>query len=119
MKSSAFNSAAHFSVVWGVTLAVVTLVEWHSLDRDPVRQEIFSPFIERHISVTVDEAQAPVEPDTAGSNPDAGANAALNYEVEFNFNGPLFLAAFFVPVLIIQGAGTLVTRFRKPRKEPL
>lgn len=111
MRISAFTSFAHFSVVWGVTLAVITLIEWHSLDRDPVRQEIFSPFIERHIAVTVLEAP------TSGGFPleivDPDADAELRYDVQFHFNGPLFLAAFFTPILIFSGAGMLAERLKK------
>ena len=114
MRKSAFTSAAHFSIVWGVTLAVITLIEWHSLDRDPVRQEIFSPFIERNIAVSVIEEptanELPFDIPTADTE---SADAALRYEVAFHFNGPLFLAVFFAPVVVFQGVGMLAARLRK------
>lgn len=112
MKSHNFSRATHLSIIWGVALAVMTLIEWHSLDRDPVKQEIFSPFIERTIDVTLANPQRPAEdpprPGDAGHSPDA----ALRYEVELAFNGPLFLACFFVPVLIFHGTGLAWRRLR-------
>lgn len=111
MKNTAFSRATHFSIVWGVSLAVITVLEWNSLDRNPVSQEILSPFIERTIKVEV--AAAPV-PDIGGSvSPQAEPDAALNYEVSFHFNGLLFLACFFVPVLIFHGLEALWNNLRR------
>ena len=93
MKKSALSGASHFSIVWGITLAVITLVEWHSLDRDPVRRQILSPFIERNISVSILN-----KPDSnafelpAAPPPIESPDAELQYEVEFKFNGLLFAA---------------------------
>ncbi len=49
-----------------------------------------------------DIVSAPAEPD-----------AVLNYEVSIHFNGPLFIACFFVPVLIFHGLGALWNRLRE------
>ena len=51
MTSHNYSRATHFSIVWGIALAIMTLVEWHSLERNPVTQEIISPFIQRNIDV--------------------------------------------------------------------
>ena len=37
-------------------------------------------------------------------------DAELHYEVEFGFNGPLFLACFFGPMLLFHGIGMLWKR---------
>lgn len=114
MSRPVFNRATHFSIVWGVTLAVLTLVEWNSLDRDPLREEILLPFIQREVTVGVDAAEQPSEPDAAAGEDPEGV---LRYEVEFKFNGPLFLACFFGPVLAFQGVGWLAARLLE-RKRP-
>jgi hypothetical protein len=116
LKTTVFNRATHFSIVWGISLAVITILEWNSLDRNPVRQEIFSPFIER--TMTVEVADTPtsefgdIASPQAAPDPDADADAVLNYEVSFHFNGPLFIACFFVPVLIFHGLAALWNRLR-------
>ncbi len=105
-----FNRSTHFSIVWGVTLAVLTLLEWRTLDRDPIGHQILTPFIEREISIALD-------PGTLDGNDkfdaDRPADEALRYEVEIRFNGPLFLACFFGPVLLFLGIGKLAARFRE------
>ena len=113
LKKNVLSGASHFSIVWGITLAAITLIEWHSLDRDPLHRQILSPFIERHISVTVLNA-----PDSTGqanesaAGPDDSVDAALQYEVDFRFNGPLFAACFLVPICFFQGIGMLISRLR-------
>ena len=86
-------------------------MEWHSLDRDPVRHEIISPFIERTLSVSLENGPAADEP--ALIEPDASQDAVLRYEVDIRFNGPLFLACFFGPVLVFQGIGLLWNHYRR------
>jgi len=112
VKSQPYSTATHFSIVWGVALAIITLVEWNNLERNPVNQEIFSPFINRAIEVTVEKANAPKPgldiPVESGNS----AEAALRYDVELTFNGPLFLACFFIPVLIFHGIALLWRRLR-------
>jgi hypothetical protein len=114
MSTPVINRATHLSIAWAVALAVITLVEWNSLSRDPIGQQIFLPFIEREISVKLMEAGAsgPLDFDTISEGGD-GAASGLQYEVEFFFNGPLFLAYFFGPVLFIQGIGLLATRIKR------
>ena len=95
-----FRRATHLSVVWGVTLSVLTLIEWRGLDRDPLGQPLFLPFIEREVRAV----PAPVPPaEFAGA--DLDEQAALHYEVLIDFNGPLFLLCFFGPVLLFFGIG--------------
>ena len=123
MEKFALNRATHFSIVWGVTLAVATLMEWNSLDRDPVKHEILSPFIERHIAISVakhaDSNGGDILDSIGQESPAAGEEpipeAALRYDVEIAFNGPLFLACFFTPVLVFQGVGLLWRRLRRER----
>ena len=113
MQLPGYNRATHFGIVWGITLAVITLVEWNSLDRDPVKQEILSPFIERTMAVSVAEADAPPA-DSNGTGAEAQSpDAALRYDVQIAFNGPLFLACFFTPILVFQGIGMLWNRLRR------
>lgn len=107
MDRSSFNFPTHLSIVWGVTLAIVTLLEWHGLDRDPMRKQILSPFIERSISMTVSEETGPLsgERDT-------------QYLVEFQFKGGLFLLYFFLPVLVFHGAAKLLSMVKRNRAAP-
>jgi len=111
MEIPGFNRATHLSIVWGVTLAVLTLIEWRSLDRDPIGQQILTPFIEREISVDVARDTAQPEIDFgADAQADDDPQNGLQYTVEIHFNGPLFLACFFGPVLLFQGIGWLAAR---------
>ena len=114
MSKPVVNRAAHLGIAWAVALAVITLVEWNSLDRDPIGQEIFSPFISREISLNTIEMDAsdPLDFSTE-SERDEGATNGLQYEVEFFFNGPLFLACFFGPVLVLHGIGLLAGRIKR------
>jgi hypothetical protein len=119
MSKATFKPATHFSIVWGVMLVFITLVEWRGLDRDPLGQQILSPFISRHVSVNVDEAVAAKELDFSDealfnkeqqfSEETAGG---VQYAVDIRFNGPLFLAWFFSPVLVFHAAGWLLARLR-------
>ena len=113
MQLPSYNRATHFGIVWGISLAVITLVEWHSLDRDPVKQQILSPFIERTMAVSVDEADAPPVNSTGTGDSAQSPDAVLRYDVQIGFNGPLFLACFFTPVLVFQVIGMVWDRFRR------
>lgn len=111
MNNSPFTRAKHFSIIWGVTLAVMTLLEWRTVDRDPINHEILSPFIDRTITMSVDETRLN---ELAAADPQADiSEPVMRYEVEFNFNGPLFLACFFGPILIFHGVGALFLRLRR------
>lgn len=113
MSKTALNRAKHFSIVWGVTLAIITLVEWNSLERDPVNHEILSPFMQRAIEVSVESEAHPRSTDIPGIEIEPESpDAVLRYQVELGFNGPLFLACFFGPILIFQGLGALWNRSR-------
>ena len=109
--SPGFSRATHLSLVWGVTLAVLTLLEWRSLDRDPLGHQILTPFIEREVTVSVAGAES-AEGLEFDEEEESDADAVLRYEVEVHFNGPLFLACFFGPVLAFQGLGWLGARAR-------
>jgi hypothetical protein len=110
LRKPALNRATHFSIVWGVTLAIITLVEWNSVQRDPLNHEILSPFIERQVSVSVQREQPAA--DVPGATAPEAADAVLRYDVELDFNGPLFLACFFGPALLFHGLGALWQRSR-------
>jgi hypothetical protein len=105
-----YNGATHLSIVWAVTLAILTLLEWRNLDRDPLGREILSPFIQREITVSKARADGPV--DSLDSSAKEGEPEGLQYEVEFHFNGPLFLLCFFGPVVVFHGVGQLLVRLR-------
>lgn len=117
MIGSKLSGATHLSVVWGIALAIMTIIEWNSLDRDPLNHQIISPFIQRDIKASV-QPQAPglVENEIPGLDipptEAESADAVLQYEVSLDFNGPLFLFCFFVPVAIFQGLGMLWRRLR-------
>lgn len=106
-ENSRFTATTHFCIVWGITLAIFSLLEWNSLDRDPVGQQIMSPFIERHIEMTVGEANAAAPDQYSLAGPGKSPDAVLNYEVEFSFNGPIFLLCFFGPMLVFMACGRL------------
>ena len=113
MSKTALNRGKHFSIVWGVTLAVITLVEWNGLGRDPVNHEILSPFMQRTIAVSVEPETQPRVTEIPGIEIEPESpDAVLRYEVELDFNGPLFLASFFGPMLVFQGLGALWNRSR-------
>ena len=57
------------------------------------------------MTVQVADAAGPEIPDIASEQADP--DAVLNYEVSFFFNGPLFIACFFIPVLIFHGLAAL------------
>jgi len=107
-----FSRATHLSIVWGIALAFFTLIEWNGLDRDPMGQQVLLPYIKRDIRVNVIEA--PAADGRAGADvpelPQEAPDAALQYEVDIRFDGPLFLACFFIPVGLFQLIGLLARR---------
>lgn len=109
MDRPAYGTARHLSIVWAVTLAALTLFEWRNLERDPLGREILSPFIHREITVI-----APNDGGTADIFTDEPELAqGLRYEVEFHFNGPLFLLCFFGPIGLFHGISLAIARLRK------
>jgi len=113
MNTFSINPAVHLSIAWGVMLAIITLVEWNSLDRDPMREQIFTPFIQREITLNLDGGDSArnidfSELERAVKTP----SSSLQYKVRFHFDGPLFLACFFIPVLAFHGIGWLMSRAR-------
>ena len=114
MIEPALNRATHFSIVWAVVLAVLTLVEWRSLDRDPMTEQIFLPFIERKITLSRTDAETTKPLSKAeGQLSATTAQQNLQTNVQINFNGPLFLAYFFAPILTFHTIGLLYPRFRR------
>ena len=114
MIEPALNRATHFSIVWAVVLAVLALVEWRSLDRDPMNEQIFLPFIERKITVSRTDVNTTKQLSKAeDSLSETIAQRNLQTNVEFNFNGPLFLAYFFGPIVIFHAFGLLYARLRR------
>ena len=114
MNEPALDRATHFSIVWAVVLAVLTLVEWSSLEREPMSEQIFLPFIEREIRLSTTEASTITQLDTAAEE-SAGSNPGrtLQTHVTIDFNGPLFLALFFGPILVFHAIGMLVRQLRR------
>lgn len=106
------NRATHFSIVWAVVLAVLTLVEWHSLDRDPLAEQIFLPFIERRIEMQIAEAGAG-QGATTDTSPVSSVQPRLQTQVEISFDGPLFLVYCFGPILVMHGIVLLSQRLRR------
>ena len=103
MTEPAFNRAPHFSIVWAFVLAVLTMVEWRSLDRDPLNEQVYLPFIERVITVSR------ADPGEQGA-PSEGKDLQTN--VQIDFNGPLFLVYFAGPIVIFHALGLLIIRLR-------
>jgi hypothetical protein len=106
-----FNRATHFSIVWAMVLAVLTIVEWNNLDRDPMTEQIFLPFIERDIQLSMTNTAATGElgnPDSDVPEISSGnVGNSVQTVVEIDFNGPLFLAYFFGPILIFHAVGLI------------
>lgn len=111
MIGPAFNRASHFSLVWAFVLAVLTLVEWRSLDRDPLAETIYLPFIERQLTLS---SVAPAPDERSSSDNEGGERAGngLQTTVHISFNGPLFLIYFAVPIVIFHAFGLLIARLR-------
>jgi hypothetical protein len=108
MIAPPINRATHFSVVWAVVLAVITLVEWRSLDREPMSEQIFLPFIEREVKISISGVNTEEQPASiSGDLPGTGSRENLQTHVQIGFNGPLFLVYFFGPIMIFHGIGLL------------
>ncbi len=108
MTQPVFNRATHFSIVWAMVLAILTLVEWNSLDRDPMTEQIFLPFIDREIELVMTDANTANELGaTAGDLPSPSGGRKLQTQVRIDFNGPLFLAYFFGPIMIFHAFSLL------------
>jgi hypothetical protein len=99
MHSAPFSRARHLSIVWVITLAIVTTVEWRSLEREPLKPELMLPFIERQVSIS--------------AAPEAGGT--LTQTVEIGFNGPLFLLYCFGPVLGLYAISWIARRVGRGR----
>lgn len=114
MIEPALNRATHFSIVWAVVLAVLTTVEWRSLDRDPMSEQIFLPFIEREIESSMTDANTPKQlGTTAGESSRKDVGRKLQTRVQIAFNGPLFLTYFFGPILFFHALGLLWSQLRQ------
>ena len=114
MIEPTFNRVTHFSIVWAVVLAILTLVEWRNLDREPMSEQIFLPFIEREITLSRTDAITTKQlGSTVGDLPGKNVRRNLQTDVQIAFNGPLFLAYFFGPILIFHAIGLLFARLRR------
>jgi hypothetical protein len=114
MTEPGLNRATHLSIVWAVVLAVITLVEWNGLEREPMNEQIFLPFIEREITLSTTQADITEQAGMADVVVSGeGAPRILQTHVQIDFNGPLFLVCFFTPVLIFHAAGMLWSRWRQ------
>tara|TARA_R110002073_G_scaffold285405_1_gene449811 strand:- start:198 stop:551 length:354 start_codon:yes stop_codon:yes gene_type:complete len=113
MTEPGLNRATHLSIVWAVVLAVLTLVEWNGLEREPMSEQIFLPFIEREITLSTTQADTSPQAGAADVGVSGeGAPRILQTYVQIDFNGPLFLVYFFVPVVIFHATGMLWSRWR-------
>ena len=113
MIEPGLNRATHLSIVWAVVLAVLTLVEWNGLEREPMSEQIFLPFIEREITLSTTQADTSPQAGAADVGVSGeGAPRILQTYVQIDFNGPLFLVYFFVPVVIFHATGMLWSRWR-------
>jgi hypothetical protein len=109
MTKSPLSRASNFSIVWGFTLAILTILDWNTLDRDPASEVILMPFIIRE--AVLEETPAASELDftpTENEKP-------YQYKVAIEFNGPYFLACFFLPILAFQLIGLLL-RFNNKKE---
>ncbi len=108
-----FKLSTHLSIAWGITLAILTVIEWNSLGREPMRADILSPFIERVVTLQLDSGSTPqvIEFDEA-TRQQSTPGTGTRLEVEFLFNGPLFLACFFLPVLLFNGLEWLLGKLK-------
>lgn len=114
MTQHGLNFATRLSIVWAVVLAVLTLVEWNGLEREPMSEQIFLPFIEREVTLSTTEADTSPQAGAADVGVSGeGAPRILQTHVQIDFNGPLFLVCFFAPVLIFHAAGMLWSRWRQ------
>lgn len=101
------NTSTSVSLVWGITLAFLTLMDWNTLQNNPVSEDILTPFINRHITVSTASGEAaPLET--------PAPQEQLQYQVELKFNGPLFLLCFFGPPLAFHGLSRLSRTSKKP-----
>lgn len=93
-------------------LAIITLVEWNSLGRDPMAPQILSPFIGRDITIydAAGSAPKPVEFQEALQHSVATHNSS-RIEVAFVFDGPFFLLCFFTPIVVFRAMGCIATKF--------
>ena len=114
MIEPALNRATHFSIVWAVVLAILTLVEWRSLDRDPMAEQIFLPFIERKITLSRADINTTEQVGKAeGDLSEKNVRRKLQTDVQIAFNGPLFLTYFFGPIVTFHAFGLLFARLRR------
>lgn len=114
MYEPVFNRATHFSIVWAVMLAVLTLVEWRMLDRNPMSEQIFLPFIDRRVTLsTIDAETASELAITEGEQPGTSLPGPVTTDVQIDFNGPLFLFYFFGPILLFHLISLLLARLRR------
>ena len=114
MIEPTFNRVTHLSIVWAVVLAILTLVEWRNLDREPMSEQIFLPFIERKITLSRADANTTKQlGTTAGDLPGKNVQRNLQTNVQIAFNGPLFLVYFFGPILTFHAIGVLFAWLRR------
>jgi hypothetical protein len=107
MPSTPIKYTSHFSIIWAVSLSILTLMEWRNLDRNPMQDQILLPYIEREIQLQAGGQTTPLE------QPSQAEKKPLQYEVKIGFNGPLFLAYFFGPILLFEGLSRLFGALRR------
>ncbi len=106
MSRPILNVTNNMSIAWGMVLALVTILDWNSIERNPLEEEIFTPFISREVTVlTLDTDDVSVP----------GSQIPYQYNVELKFNGPLFLLYFFGPPAVLFLIGRVIGRANQIR----
>ncbi len=105
MSRPALNVTNNLSIAWGMVLALVTILDWRSVERNPLEAEIFTPFISRQVTMSL---LSPEQRQLSIDSIDGEQGPPVQYNVELSFNGPLFLLYFFGPVAGLFIVGKLI-----------
>ena len=57
MSQPLLSVTNNLSIVWGIVLAFITILDWNTLNRDPANEDILTPFITREITLLVPESE--------------------------------------------------------------
>ena len=98
---------SHMSIVWGIVLALITILDWNSLEKDPLNEQILTPFITREVSVVFGGGES------GGELPVSYDPPQLHYQVDLSFDGVQFLAYFFGPIVLFYLVALGIERRRK------
>lgn len=102
-----FSTIKSLCIVWGVMLAFITIMDWNTLEKNPIDEEILTPFITREITLVATDNQYDSELSMQERKVEP------QYQVEIGFDGIKFLMYFFGPILIIYSVGQLLGKAGK------